>query len=140
VFDTDEGPVAPFDMGGTIGPSVLAELSNLARLAEVVAAVAAFTGDIRATRAAGYLRSVHDSRGGRPACPGDDAALQSMNALLESGEARSVELAAKIAARVTPRRQHSVESTVARLARKYRRSFRQNDVESVACSAAARVS
>jgi hypothetical protein len=123
VLDTDEGPVAPFDMGGTIGPSVLAELSNLARLAEVVAAVAAFTGDIRATRAAGYLRSESGSRGGRPESD-DNAALQSMNALIETGEVQSVEMAAKIVARLTPRRQHSVESTVARLARKYRRSFR----------------
>ena len=123
VFDADEGPVAPFDLGGAIGPSAMAELTNLARLAEVVAALAAFTGDIRATRAAGYLRSAHHARGGRPASD-DAAALQSMNGLIETGDVSSVEMAAKVVARLTPRRQHSVDSTVARLARKYRGSFR----------------
>jgi hypothetical protein len=110
---------APFDLGGAITPYVLSELLNAERLAEVVAAIARYTGDPRVMRAAGQLCG--DARGGgRPSCD-DSAALVSMTALIETGEACSIEMAAKIVARTIPRK-HSLQSTINRIAGKYRRS------------------
>jgi hypothetical protein len=113
----DVGKVAPFDLGGAIGPYALAELLNIDRLAEVLAAIADYSGDPRVRRAVGQLRG--DVRGGgRPACD-DSAALASMTALLATDDVRSVEMAAAVVARTVPRN-HSLASTVTRLARKHR--------------------
>jgi len=117
-----EAPPAPFDLGGAIGPYVLSELLDVERLAEVVAAIAAYSGDPRVKRAAGQLRGGKRG-GGRPACD-DSGALASMAALLETGAAPTVEYAAKIVARTIPR-SHSLPSTVARLACKFRNATTQ---------------
>jgi hypothetical protein len=116
-------PPAPFDLGGNIGPAVLRELQDIKRLAELVAAMADYTGDARMCRAAGQLRAGAERRGGRPASD-DAAALETMAALIATGEARSVEHAAKIVARTIPR-SHSLESTIRRLAEKYRLMHRK---------------
>ena len=92
---------------GAIHTAVVAALETAAQC----------TSDIRYRVALGVMRGGYV---GRKPCD-DTESLAHMRALLQSGDANSVEQAARFVARSLQRR-HSVTATAKRLARKYRRT------------------